>query len=118
MKFNFVTFMVRDIEKSTDFYVKMVGLTVVRSFDAPVGKIVFLANAQGETMIELIESKDSDKVGATGMFFNFLVTEDLEVLREKAIKLGYEPSKVFDRGPKPDYFTITDPDGLIVEFGT
>ena len=54
--------MVRDIEKSMEFYQKLVGLQVMRQLDLEMGKIRFMANAKGETMIELIEFNKGEKV--------------------------------------------------------
>ncbi|NMB30182.1 MAG: VOC family protein, partial [Clostridiales bacterium] len=41
---------------------------------------------------------------------------ELDVLREKATKLGYSPSEIISMEPKPRHFTVADPDGIIVEF--
>ena len=55
MKLNYITIMVRDIEKSLDFYEKLVGLKVVNEMKLEAGRIAFLSNGEGETMLELIE---------------------------------------------------------------
>lgn len=116
MKLNFITLMIRDIEKSTAFYQGLAGLHVVRRFNPGKGEIVFLANAEGETMLELIQFDDAEKVSAKGMIMSFLVRDDLSKLREDAVKLGYHPSEIIRGGAKPEHFTIADPDGIIVEF--
>ena len=116
MKLNYITFMVRDIEKSAKFYQDLVQLSIVRQFTADAGEIMFLANAKGETMIELIEFEGVEKVETKGMVLSFTASDELEVLKEKAISLGYSTSEIIDKGPKPKYFTATDPDGIIVEF--
>ena len=41
---------------------------------------------------------------------------DLEEVRNTALALGYGPSELVDQGPKPRYFTVLDPDGIVVEF--
>lgn len=116
MKLNFITIMVRNVEKSVDFYQKMVGLQVVRRFNPGMGEIVFLANAEGETMLELIEFANVEKVLTKGMVMSYQADANLEALREKAIELGYAPSAIISGGPKPAHFTVPDPDGIIVEF--
>lgn len=116
MKLNFITFMVRDIEKSTAFYKELAGLQVVRRLSPEAGEIVFLANEKGETMLELIEFEGAEKVTARGMVLSFTAKGSLEELREKAAALGYSPSEIIALGPKPRHFTVFDPDEITVEF--
>lgn len=54
MKLNYITILVKDLEKSLAFYTELVGLKIIRRFNPGPGEIVFLANQEGETMIELI----------------------------------------------------------------
>ena len=116
MKLNFITFMVRDINKSVVFYQEMADLQIMNRMNPGAGEIVFMANAQGETMLELIEFEGVEKVVTKGMVMSFSVSCELEKLRKKAVALGYDPSEVIERGPKPKHFTVTDPDGIVVEF--
>jgi lactoylglutathione lyase len=106
----------RGIEQSVAFYKELVGLQEMNRISLEAGEIVFLANSKGETMIELIEFDGVEKVETKGMVMSYLADTELEELREKAIQLGYTPSEIIDKGPKPKYFTITDPDGIVVEF--
>lgn len=115
MKLNFITFMVRDIEKSIAFYENLAGLKVVNRFNPGMGEIAFMANAEGETMIELINFEKGEKVSAKGMVMSF-AAEDLESVREKAIEMGYAPSAIIQNGPKPAHFKVKDPDDIVVEF--
>lgn len=117
MKLNYITFMVRDIEKSVAFYQELAGLHVMNRMSPGPGEIAFLANEKGETMLELIEFEGVEKVITKGMVMSFSAKDELEELREKAITLGYSPSEIITRGPKPAHFTVADPDGIIVEFG-
>jgi len=68
-------------------------------------------------MLELIEFDNTEKVSVKGMVMSFAAQEDLAVLRQRALDLGYSPSEIIAQGPKPAHFTVTDPDGIIVEFG-
>lgn len=117
MKLYYITIMVRDLEKSLAFYEKIVGLKVIRQINVGMGKIAFLANSQGETMIELIEFEGIETVQTKGLIMSYLVENDLEALREKAVDLGYSPSSIIDDGKKPKHFKVKDPDGISVEFG-
>ena len=117
MKLNYITIMVRNIKKSLAFYQELADLKAVNSISLEDGEIVFLANSKGETMIELIEFKDAEKVSTKGMVISFLVENNLEKLREKASSLGYRPSEMIELGQKPKHFTVEDPDGIVVEIG-
>lgn len=55
MKLNYITIMVRDIEKSLNFYCSLISLKPIKELNPPQGKIVFLADRQGDTMLELIQ---------------------------------------------------------------
>ena len=117
MKLSYLTFMVRDLEKSLRFYQELAGLKVLRRFNPGMGEIAFLSNAEGETMLELIAFENAEKIETKGMVMSFQATEELETLREKAVKLGYAPSEIINHPPKPAHFTVKDPDGMTVEFG-
>jgi lactoylglutathione lyase len=116
MKLNFITLMVRDIEKSVAFYQQLAGLEVLNRLSLSTGEIVFLANRNGETMLELAQFDGGEKVSTKGMFICFSAGEKLVELRGKAVKLGYFPSEIIVGGPAPNHFTISDRDGITVEF--
>lgn len=115
MKLNHIMIMVRDLEKSMEFYCDLLSLKVVREMNPPQGKMVFLAEQKGDTMVELIQFDQVEKVTASGLNFGFSSNEPLSELKEKAQAMGYPTSDIISQPPKPDYFTITDPDGLIIE---
>ena len=49
------------------------------------------------------------------MVISFQADKPLTALKEKARTLGYHPSEILSRPPKPAFFTVTDPDGLGIE---
>ena len=116
MKLNYITLSVRNIEKSIEFYTELVGLKVVRTMEPPMGKISFMQNSDGETMLELVQLEPFEKVAAKGLVFSFSAIKKLSEIRERALDMGYQPSEVVSQGPKPDFFTVIDPDGLTIEF--
>ncbi|MCX4267832.1 MAG: VOC family protein [Lachnospiraceae bacterium] len=116
MKLNFITLMVRDIEKSVEFYQELVGMQLINQINLEIGKIRFMANEKGETMLELVEINEGEKTEIKGMVMSYLATPSLEAVRERAISLGYTPSKIINHAPKPKHFTVNDPDGIKVEF--
>ena len=115
MKLNYITIMVRDIEKSLDFYCGLFSLKVVRELNPPQGKIVFVADQKGDTMLELIQFEQVEKVMTRGLVFSFLAKRSLAGLKEQAQEMGYLTSEILAQPPKPAHFTVTDPDGLIIE---
>lgn len=117
MKLNYITILVRDLEQSAAFYQDLAGLSVVRRIQPEGGEIAFLANGAGETMIELVRLNHAGQAMAKGLTLSFLCEGDLDTLRRKAESLGYAPSAILEMGAKPKHFTLTDPDGIPVEFG-
>ncbi|MGN0962896.1 MAG: VOC family protein [Clostridia bacterium] len=115
MKLNYITIMVRDIKKSLDFYGSLLSLKPIKELNPPPGRIVFIAEQPGDTMLELIQFDQAEKVTATGMVFSFTAQKPLAELKEKAEAMGYPASDILSEPPKPAYFTVTDPDGLIIE---
>lgn len=108
MKLNYITFMVRDLEKSISFYKRVIGLTVIKELEVPKGKIAFFNNKDGETMLELIEFSDAIKVSVEGMTVSFVTEKDrLLSVRETAISEGFMPSEIEDDGLIYLYFGET-----------
>lgn len=115
MKLNYITIMVRDLEKSLEFYCGLLSLKPMRELNPPQGRIVFLADQRGDTMLELIQFEQAEKVTAAGMVFSFLADKPLAQLKAQAEAMGYRASETISQPPKPAHFKLTDPDGLIVE---
>lgn len=116
MRLNYITLMVRDLERSLAFYQELAGLHVVRRLTPGPGEIAFLANGEGETMLELVHFDHAEPVSAKGLVISFQAEGDLAALRETALRLGHRPSEIVAQGPKPAHFTLPDPDGIVVEF--
>lgn len=115
MKFNYLTIMVRDLEKSLGFYCGLLCLKVLSELNPPQGRIVFVADQKRDTMLELIQFEQVEKVTASGLVFSFLAKKPIAELKEQAQAMGYLTSEVLSQPPKPAHFTVTDPDGLIIE---
>ena len=116
MKINYITFMVRDIEKTISFYKDFCGLKVLRRLSPGMGSIVFMGGEEPGTMLEFIQFEHAEKVCVKGLTMSFQAPSGLEKLRERLIAVGYQPSVIFDQPPKPAHFTVPDPDGVPVEF--
>lgn len=116
MKLDFITFRIRDLDKSIAFYEQMAGLKQVRRFKAGPGEIAFMGNTEGETAIELINFPNETKFTPTAMVMSFDAPGDLKALRQKALTLGLAPTEIITGGPEPVNFKVADPDGIMVEF--
>lgn len=115
MDFCWSTLNVRNFEESLQFYVDIIGLDVMREFNAgPTKKIAFLG--KGETKIELIyDELNRDIQIGKDISWGFEV-ESLEnalaLVKEKgvAIKEGpYQPT------PHTRFFFVQDPNGITIQ---
>lgn len=116
MKLNYITISVRNIEESLKFYQEVVGLELMRRFNPGIGKIAFLSNGKDDTMLELIQMENMDKVEVKGMVLSFQTNDSLDNLRNKVIQLGYEATEIIYHPTKPTHFRMNDPDHIIIEF--
>lgn len=115
MKLNYITIIVENLEESVQFYSKLAELKIIKKINPPAGEINFLANSEGETMLELAQIDSLDSVEAKSLTLSFK-SENLDETYEKAVELNYKPSEIVNQPPKPKYFQLKDPNGLMVEF--
>jgi len=114
MHMKHVTIMVKNLEKSIEFYETMTGLTISRRFHAGPGELAFLTNGNGETEIELVCMPQGQKFEGKGMFICF-ETDKLEEMHKLARDRGLNPSEIQDPGDQTRYFYMYDPDGVSVQ---
>lgn len=114
MKLAHVTIMTNCIDQSVEFYEKIVGLTIQRDMrDQPEHAVVFLADAAGDTCIEL--GANPNPYQGEGLFLGFAV-EDAEAQQTKMRELGLEPGEMVFPNPHAKFFLIQDPNGVTVQF--
>lgn len=116
MKFCWSTLMVKNLQKSIDFYVEIVGLNVNRRFNAGPGiEIAFLGD--GETKIELVYNeafKDVNFGDAISLGFEVnSLDEIMAVAKKKGIAIHSGP---FQPNPHTKFFYVLDPNGLKIQF--
>ena len=119
MKLNTITVMVRDIDKSIAFYRELAGLKILRRYSpgaSDPSDIAFMADADGDTALEFIQDAEAEKVVARNLTLCFTARGALGDLRDKAVAMGYSPTDIVSRPPKPLSFSLSDPDGIRVEF--
>ena len=114
MHIQHVTFMVKDLEKSIEFYETMTELTISRRFQAGPGEVVFLTNGSGETEIELVYMPQGQTFAGKGMFICF-ATDKLDAMHQIAVDKGLKPSAIQNPDADTRYFYVYDPDGVSVQ---
>lgn len=114
MHIQHMTLMVKNLEKSIQFYEVITELTLSRRFEAGPGEIAFLTNGNGETEIELVCMPEGQKFEGKGMFICFK-TEKLDTMHELAQKKGLNPSPIQIPDDNTRYFYVYDPDGVSVQ---
>ena len=114
MKMRHVTISTAKLQESVNFYEGICGLTVQRRMDNPGHTIVFLANGEGETAIELIESPDAPFKGA-GISIGFQV-DDVTAYHKALEEKGFCPTPIFSPNPHVKFFFVEDPNGLEIQF--
>ena len=114
MKLLHITITTQDIEKSAEFYREIAGLKVERANNGAPFKIVFLANSQGETAVELVENKSAPKYeNAPSIGFH---VGDVKAYREQLIEKGFAPTPIVSPVPNVEFFYVEDPNGIKVQF--
>lgn len=78
-------------------------------------KIVFLANAKGDTEIEIIDNPDAAQVDCKALSIGF-DAKDPDELREQLIQEGFSPTPFISPAPVVSFFYVNDPARLAVQF--
>ena len=115
MKMAHVTIFSKCIDESVAFYQDIVGLTMMRDMrDNAAHPIAFLANAAGETCVEIVGEADKAYQGS-GISMGFAV-EDVEAKRAELEAAGYNPGPMISPNPHAKFFFIQDPNGVGIQF--
>lgn len=115
MKYVWTTIIVKDLEKSLEFYRDLIGLKINRRFATGANQeIVFLGN--GETEIELIENKQESFTAGNAISLGFAVEsldETIKLLKEKSINII---SDIIQPNSSIKFICVLDPNGVKVQF--
>ncbi|MDO4868871.1 MAG: VOC family protein [Bacillota bacterium] len=114
MKFLHVTIQTNQFEKEIEFYEKEVGLTIQRDM-RPKKDLVFLANGSGETCVEVIRADEADTSGNPHLSIGFQA-EDVTAKHEEMAAAGYQVTPMISPMPGVQFFFVTDPAGVNVQF--
>ena len=109
-----VTIYTAKLEESIKFYEDIVGLKIQTDLRQFGGNIVFLAEKEGDTQVELIDEPEKAYKGS-GISMGFHV-EDVDAKREELITKGLEPTPIIAPNPEVKFFFVDDPNGVTVQF--
>lgn len=115
MKMKHITIQSAKLEESVKFYEEIAGLSICGDMRGrgPLN-IVFLANGDGGTCVEIIEAQDGAYSGA-GISIGF-ETENAEAYRQELIEKGFETTPLITPVPGTAFFFVNDPNGVQVQF--
>lgn len=120
MKFLHVMIRVKDLEKSLDFYTKLLNMNMVRTIMLEDAALYFLSDVDGQTQIELTANFDTPENGyENGNAFGHFAfgVDSMDEFTKKLHSMGYEylyePFYMEEAGSKIAF--IKDPDGNEIE---
>lgn len=112
---------VLDEARSVDFYDRCFGLTVAERLDFPDFTLVYLANGESETELELTVNKGRTEPYDLGDGYGHIAftVDDVDALHARLEAEGLAPRKLVDFAPAGEviarFFFIADPDGYQIE---
>ena len=118
MSYLWTTIKVKDLEESISFYKEIVGLQLQRRFEAgPEREIAFMAAAEGQTEIELINDQEKEEIDiGADISLGFAVdsiSDKMDFIKEKGVKIEKGP---IAPNPKIEFFYVLDPNGVKIQF--
>lgn len=114
MKMIHVTIYTASMEESIKFYENIVGLKIQIDMRPFGTNIVFLAETDSDTKIELIEDAEKAYKG-NGISIGFNAG-DVEAKRNELIAAGVETSPLIMPNPQVKFFFVKDPNGVDIQF--
>ena len=114
MKMVHVTIQTADLEKSRQFYEEVVGLKIIGDLRPNGAPIIFMADGEDTTAVELIQNPEQAFNGS-GISIGFH-TEDVEAKRAQLEAAGFKPTPMISPMPQVQFFFVEDPNGVIIQF--
>lgn len=112
---------VLDEAASVDFYDRCFGLKVAERLDFETFTLIYLANAESETELELTVNKDRTEPYDLGDGYGHVAfsVDDVDAEHARLTAAGFAPRKLVDFAPGGEviarFFFIKDPDGYEIE---
>lgn len=115
MKLSHVTILTSKIEDEINFYTKYLGLKVIEDLREVGSNIVFLAEDDQASRIELIENEKIEKISCKGITIGFACS-DLPTKRKQLEEAGFKPGKLIAPNDRVEFFFVEDPAGANIQF--
>ena len=115
MKIQHITIQTRVFEDEISFYETYAGMAIQRDMRSHGRNMVFLADADGDTQIEIIENSEAEPVTCDALSIGFHA-EDLDALKDKLEIEGFHPMPFVTPMPEVRFFFVNDPAGVKVQF--
>ena len=112
---------VLDEAASVDFYDRCFGLKVAERLDYESFTLIYLANAESETELELTVNKGRTEPYDLGDGYGHVAfsVDDVDAEHARLTEAGFQPRKLVDFAPGGEviarFFFIKDPDGYEIE---
>lgn len=112
---------VLDEARSVEFYDRCFGLKVAERLDFPEFTLIYLANGESQTELELTVNKGRTQPYDLGDGYGHVAftVDDLDALHARLESEGFAPRKLVDFAPGGEviarFFFIADPDGYQIE---
>lgn len=110
-----ITVQTNKFREEISFYETYAGMNIVRDLREHGKDIVFLAQGENETNLEVIHNPKGETVGNENISIGFHV-ENVEAMREQLSADGFEVSPFITPLPGVKFFFAKDPAGLNVQF--
>lgn len=110
-----ITIQTIKFEEEISFYEKYMGMRVIDDFRKNEKNLVFLAEDEDETKLEIIENPDDSNAGNKYFSIGFHI-EDIDSMREKLMKDGFEVTPFIEPMPGIRFFFVKDPAGVNIQF--
>ena len=114
MKMQHVTILTKNFEEEISFYETYAGLKIVRDL-RPHADLVFLANGEGETRVEIIKNPAAEDSGNQFISIGF-GAENVDALRDEYLSKGLQATEMISPNPHVKFFYVKDPAGVRVQF--
>lgn len=110
---------VSDLERSEDFYTRILGLRVEQRIEIPEAREIVLSGTGSDTKVQLAQRVDQEGpvIHGTALWKHYLYTDDIDGVYREAIAFGCEavtsPTQL-EEWPVTVAF-VRDPDGYLIE---
>lgn len=115
MKFLHITIQTNKFNEEILFYEKYVGLTIQADMRTSGKDIIFLADSENETSIEIIENPTAPVINNEAISIGFKA-DNLEEKRTQLSADGFNVTEIISPMPHVKFFFTNDPAGIKVQF--